>query len=76
MAGALIDAGNLSYREVVLALLVGNIVSSPMRALRHQFPYYAGIFPARLAIKLICFNQAFRMGSIILVSIGYYFFTL
>ena len=76
LAGALLDAGNLSYREVVLALLVGNIVSSPMRALRHQFPYYAGIFPAGIAIKLICYNQAFRMGSIILVTAGYYFFTL
>jgi len=75
LAGALIDAGNLSYREVVLALLVGNIVSSPMRALRHQFPYYAGIFPAGLAVKLICFNQAFRMGSIILVTMAYYFLT-
>lgn len=73
LAGALIDAGNLSSREVVLALLVGNIVSSPMRALRHQFPYYAGIFPVRVALKLICYNQAFRMGSIILVTIGYFF---
>lgn len=73
LAGALIDAGNLSSREVVLALLVGNIVSSPMRALRHQFPYYAGIFPVRVAVKLICYNQAFRMGSIILVTIGYFF---
>jgi hypothetical protein len=76
LAGALIDAGNLSSREVVLALLVGNIVSSPMRAVRHQFPYYAGIFPVRIAVKLICYNQAFRMGSIILVTIGYYFVSL
>ena len=76
LAGALIDAGNLSSREVVLALLVGNILSSPMRALRHQFPYYAGIFPVGIAVKLIFYNQAFRMGSIILVTIGYYFFTL
>lgn len=75
LAGALLEGGNLSYREVVLALLVGNIVSSPMRAIRHQLPYYAGIFPAGVAVKLIFYNQAFRMGSIILVTIGYYFFT-
>ena len=76
MAGALIDAGNLSYREVVLALLVGNVVSSPMRAVRHQFPYYAGIFPPKMAVKLICYNQAFRVGSIILVGIGYFVVTM
>ena len=72
-AGALLDGGSLSYRDVVLALLLGNVVSSPMRAIRHQFPYYAGIFSPKLAVELISFSQSFRMGSIILVSVGYYF---
>jgi len=75
MAGALIDGGSLSYREVVLALLAGNVLSSPMRALRHQFPYYAGIFPPALAVQLVCYNQLFRTGSIILVGVAYYFLT-
>lgn len=76
MAGALITAGELTYRQVVLALLVGNVLSSPMRAIRHQFPYYAGIFPAGLAVKLIVYNQAFRVGSIILVGTVYFFLTM
>ena len=76
MAGALINAGDLGYREVVLALLVGNVLSSPMRAVRHQFPYYAGIFPPGIAVKLIIYNQAFRVGSIILMGAGYYFLTV
>ncbi len=76
MAGALIDAGNLTYREVVLALLVGNVVSSPMRAVRHQFPYYAGVFPTKVAVRLIFYNQAFRVGSIIFVGIVYFVFTM
>ncbi|MCB2180462.1 MAG: hypothetical protein KQH63_00365 [Desulfobulbaceae bacterium] len=76
MAGALINAGDLGYREVVLALLVGNVLSSPMRAVRHQFPYYAGIFPTGIAVKLIIYNQAFRVGSIILLGIGYYLLTI
>lgn len=75
MAGALLDAGNLSYREVVLALLVGNVVSSPMRAIRHQFPYYAGIFPVKIAVKLIVYNQVFRVGSIMTLGLGYYLLT-
>lgn len=74
-AGALLDAGHLSYREIVLALLVGNVLSSPMRAVRHQFPYYAGIFSPRLAVELICYNQVFRIGSIVFVGVAYYFWT-
>lgn len=74
-AGALLDNGSLEARQVVLALLAGNVLSSPMRAVRHQFPFYAGVFQPRLAAELIIYNQLFRTGSIILVGIIYYFLT-
>ena len=48
-AGALLDNGSLEARQVVLALLAGNVLSAPMRAVRHQFPFYAGIFQPKLA---------------------------
>jgi len=72
-AGALLDNGSLEARQVVLALLAGNVLSSPMRAVRHQFPFYAGVFQPKLATELITYNQIFRTGSIILVGIFYYF---
>ncbi|WP_457574322.1 hypothetical protein [Desulfolithobacter sp.] len=71
-AGALLQDGVLGAREVVLALLVGNVLSSPVRAVRHQFPYYAGIFQPRLAMQLILYSQSFRTLSIIGVAIVYY----
>ena len=70
-AGAMLGAGSLDGREVVLALLVGNILSTPMRAFRHQFPYYAGIFKPAVAIRLIVHNQAFRAASLILALVAY-----
>jgi hypothetical protein len=70
-AGAMLGAGSLGTKQVVLALLVGNILSTPMRAFRHQFPYYAGIFKPRTAAKLIAHNQALRAASIVLVTVGY-----
>ena len=70
-AGALVQTGGLTVKELVLALLVGNILSSPVRAVRHQFPYYAGIFKPALALNLIISNQALRAGSIALVTLGY-----
>jgi len=70
-AGALLADGTMGQREVILALLVGNILSSPVRAFRHQFPYYAGIFKPALAMQLIAFSQIFRLFSIICVTVLY-----
>lgn len=72
-AGALLAAGGLSQKEAVLALLIGNILSSPMRAVRHQFPSYAGIFKPGLAAKLIFWNQILRSLSLALMGMLYYF---
>jgi len=74
-AGAMLDSGALGVREVVLALLTGNVLSSPMRAVRHQMPYYAGIFSPGLAARLIFYNQSLRVGSLILVGSVYYLLT-
>ena len=74
-AGALLDASSIGYRDVVLALLVGNVLAAPVRAMRHQFPYYAGIFSPRLAVELILYSQSFRVLCIALVGTGYYFFS-
>ena len=71
-AGALLAAGSLGQQDVVLALLAGNILSSPMRAVRHQFPYYAGIFKPRLAAELIVWNQGLRILSLVLMGVVYF----
>ncbi|NJB68471.1 hypothetical protein GGQ74_002144 [Desulfobaculum xiamenense] len=71
-AGALLQGGTLAVREIVLALLLGNVLSTPMRAFRHQLPYYAGMFRPSIALKLIAANQTLRAASVILVGIGYY----
>ena len=74
-AGALLQDNILQEREVILALLVGNVLSSPLRAIRHQFPYYAGIFKPRLAAELIFYNQGFRILSLIAVGVCYFIIT-
>ena len=75
-AGALLAENSLSYKEVVLALLVGNILSTPIRAVRHQFPYYVGIFSPKLALELVGVSQLLRLASVIAVGLGYYFLPL
>ena len=75
-AGSLLANGSMSIREIVLVLLIGNILSSPIRAVRHQYPYYAGIFKPVLAAELILFSQGFRALSIALVAFLYYTITM
>ncbi|MEF2231501.1 MAG: hypothetical protein V3571_11280 [Pseudodesulfovibrio sp.] len=70
-AGALIAGAQLTDFQVVMALMLGNVLSSPMRAFRHQFPYYAGIFKPRMAFRLILYNQLLRVATLILVGAAY-----
>ena len=67
---------SLEIREIVLALLAGNILAAPIRALRHQLPYYMGIFPPRLAMELVVMSQIVRAVCVILIGFCYYSVTL
>ena len=62
----------LSLIYFVLALLVGNVLSTPMRGLRHQLPSYAAYYPTALAIKLIVINQGLRALSMIAMTAVYW----
>lgn len=72
-AGSVLHSGALSVQDIVLALLVGNILSTPMRAIRHQFPSYAGYFRPAMALILIVVNQGLRAASLVVVTVIYYF---
>jgi len=54
-------------------LLIGNIIAFPIRALRHQLPRYIGIFSPKMGLQLLLMGQGFRVVSIILVGIVYYY---
>lgn len=71
-AGALMDAGALTVKETVLALLAGNVLAFPVRALRHQLPRYMGIFSPKMGLQLLLTGQGFRILSLILVAVVYW----
>lgn len=72
-ASALLDAGVLTIKQTVLALLIGNILAFPIRALRHQLPRYMGIFSPKMGSQLLLMGQGFRVTSIIIMGGLYYF---
>ncbi len=75
-AGGLLEGSSLARRDVILALLAGTVLAAPIRAVRHQFPYYVGIFPAGLAVELVGYSQLCRLASLVAVGAGYFFLTL
>lgn len=71
-AGALLDQGVITVKETVLALIAGNILAFPVRALRHQIPRYMGIFSPKTGLQLLLMGQFFRILSLIAVAVVYY----
>ena len=67
-AGALLAAGTLSTQQTVLALILGTIAATPIRAIRHQLPSHAGIFTPALGLAMLLQSQALRIGSLVLVT--------
>lgn len=72
-AGALLSAGVLTVKQTALALLVGNVVAFPLRAIRHQLPRYAGIFTPLMGTQILLIGQLQRIGSLIVTGILYYY---
>jgi hypothetical protein len=64
-AGALLERQALSPGVVLFTLILGTILSSPMRAVRHQLPYYLGIYTPALGLKLMILSQIFRTLSLL-----------
>ena len=70
-AAALIAGGTITPEQAVIALLTGNILSSPMRAFRHQLPSYSGFFSPPTAWLLVSVNQSLRAATLILALAVY-----
>ena len=70
-AGALLQSGGLDSKEVVVALLIGNMVATPVRALRHQLPHYLGIYSPRTGAWLLAVGQGVRVASVLVVTVLY-----
>jgi len=72
-AGALLEAGVLTVKQTVMALLIGNILAFPMRSLRHQLPRYIGIFSPKMGTQILLLGQGLRIISLIFVGVIYYY---
>jgi hypothetical protein len=70
-AGALLSTGALTEKQAAIALIVGTIISTPIRTLRHQVPTHLGLFNVALGTRLLALSQGFRVISLIVVTSVY-----
>ena len=71
-AGAMLQEGVLDIKQTVAALVLGNIIATPIRALRHQLPRYLGIYRPATGIALIIVGQTLRVTSVALSGFLYW----
>jgi hypothetical protein len=71
-AGALLDNGVLTIKQGVIALIAGQILAFPLRALRHQLPRYLGIFSPKMGTQILLLGQASRVLSLLGVAAAYF----
>ncbi len=67
-AGAMLQEGVLTVKETVIALVLGNIIATPIRALRHQLPRYLGIFTPGTGLALLLVGQSLRIVSVVMAT--------
>lgn len=73
-AGAMLQEGVLNVKQTVAALVLGSIIATPVRVLRHQLPRYLGIFRPSTGIALIISGQLLRVTSVALTGAVYWIF--
>ena len=72
-AGAMLQEGVITTKQAVLALLIGNVLAFPIRAVRHQLPRLLGIFAPRLGLQILFLGQGVRILSLLVVGVVYYY---
>jgi hypothetical protein len=75
-AGALLENGVLGLHQAALAMLLGNVIAFPVRAIRHQLPRYLGIYTPGMGTQILLLGQLARVLSLLLVGGIYGLFTL
>ncbi|MCD6319626.1 MAG: nucleoside recognition protein [Candidatus Desulfofervidaceae bacterium] len=71
LASNLLVAHVLTGKEIILALLVGTVLTS-ITGLRYLIPYYWGIFGPKLGTQIMLVSQGLRQSIILLIAIGVY----
>lgn len=74
IAGNLLAAGAISTKNIILALLLGQLLSSVITSFRYSAPYYMGIFGTKMGTELLFFSALLRIFFTIIMFYCIYYF--
>ncbi|RXE56258.1 nucleoside recognition protein [Methanoculleus taiwanensis] len=69
VASALLAAGDMTWQQIVLTLLVGNILTSVTRSIRWFGSSYAAIFGMRTGTAIMLISTALRNGIMVVLVV-------
>ncbi len=58
LAGSFFDTGALSTKGVLIALMLGNVISFSTRFAKHSLPLHVSLFGPKLGSKIVLINGA------------------
>jgi hypothetical protein len=67
-AANFVDAGNLSVKQAVTVILLGSVITAPIRTLRHALPTYLATLGARPGTIMAFSAQALRVVFVLLCT--------
>lgn len=67
VASALLAAGDMTWQQIVLTLLVGNVLTSVTRSIRWLGSSYVAIFGMRTGTEIMLVSTALRNGIMVLL---------
>lgn len=73
-AAALLETGGIDPADAALAMLTGNILATPVRTARRQFPVFAGLYKPSLALKIVAASQTLRALSLLAALLIYAYY--
>lgn len=65
-AATFLDENVITVRQAVLVMLVGTVLTAPIRTLRHALPTYMAVLGARAGLALAVMAQVLRIAFLIL----------
>ncbi|MDR1155423.1 MAG: hypothetical protein LBL04_12005 [Bacteroidales bacterium] len=74
IAGNMQAAGAITAKNIILALLLGQVLSSVISSFRYSAPYYIGIFGTKMGVELLVYSSGLRILFTIIMFYCIYFF--
>jgi hypothetical protein len=70
LAGGLLGEGTISVKGVLIALMLGNVISFSTRFAKHSLPLHVSLFGPKLGGKIVAINGAATLGiDVLLIAV-------